>query len=293
VLAHNNHKKMAEEYLQSIEEYTVYTEEMGRYYDSPNATYSWCDYRIPTQTAAMEALTLIGKDKEKTIDEMRRWLIQEKRTQGWLTPINAVNAVYALINGNTQSLDTKEMTKLAIDGKQLDTPKSTAGLGYVKTTADAENAQTFTAEKTSEGMSWGVLYLQFYQPTTDVDDMASGITVTRTIVEGNDFKVGDKVTVRIDIKADRDYDFVTVSDRRAACMEPLQQLSTYRWGYYISTKDNTTNYYFDCLSKGSHRIETEYYIDRKGTYTTGTCEAQCTYSPGYKATAKALKITVK
>jgi hypothetical protein len=130
------------------------------------------------------------------------------------------------------------------------------------------------------------------QKSTDVENTASGISVKREII-GNSMKVGDKIKVRITIKAERDYDFVQVSDRRAACMEPVNQLSGYHWGYYCAPKDCTTNYYFDCMRKGTHTIETEYYIDRSGEYTTGTCTVQCAYSPEYKATVKGMKMTIK
>ena len=106
-------------------------------------------------------------------------------------------------------------------------------------------------------------------------------------------KVGDKVTVRITITADRDYDFVQIVDKRAACMEPVRQLSGYGWGYYCTPKDCSTNFYFDLLSKGKHVIETEYYIDRVGTYETGTCTAGCAYSPEFRGTAPSLTIEVK
>ena len=106
-------------------------------------------------------------------------------------------------------------------------------------------------------------------------------------------KVGDKVVVRITIVADRDYDFVQVSDKRPACLEPVSQTSGYEGGYYISPKDYCTNYYFDMMQKGTHVVETEYFIDRVGSYQTGTCTAQCAYAPEYSGRARAAVVTVK
>mgnify|MGYP000871833951 CR=1 FL=1 len=105
--------------------------------------------------------------------------------------------------------------------------------------------------------------------------------------------MGSKVKVRITITADRDYDFVQVVDKRAACLEPVSQLSGYHWGYYIAPKDYTTNYYFDQMAKGKHVVETEYYIDRQGTFSTGTCTVQCAYSPEYSARTTAQTLNVK
>ena len=112
--------------------------------------------------------------------------------------------------------------------------------------------------------------------------------------QASSFSVGDRVTVRITIEAERDYDFVEVVDKRAACMEPVAQLSGYEWrgGFYRSTRDNATHFFFDMLSKGRHVIETEYYIDREGNYQTGTCTVQCAYAPEFRGTAKPITIKV-
>ncbi len=294
ILAAYGKKQKALEYLMSLREYSVMTEEMGRYFDTRKAKYAWFSYAIPTEVAAIEAIKRLQPEDGKTVDEMRRWLLQEKRTQAWSTPINTVDAVYAFLEGHVGELDQKVETVLAVDGQQLSLPQSTAGIGYIKTSMQVEKPKTFEAQKTSDGTSWGALYAQFMQPSKEVENSASGITVTREIrSEKKELHVGDKVKVRITIKADRDYDFVEVIDRRAACMEPVSQLSGYHYGYYVAPKDYTTCYYFDKFGKGTHVLETEYYIDREGTYDTGTCKVQCAYSPEYTATGKAFTVIVK
>ena len=291
-------------YVKSLKEYTVYREEMGRYYDTPRALYSWRDYRIPTQVAAIEAIKLLTPEDKKTIEEMQRWLLQEKRNQAWDTPINSANAVYAFLNDNQNTLSSQgALTSLKVDGQEIETSKATAGIGYVKTAMDGEGKKVFTAEKTSTGTSWGAVYMQFMQKSSEIEAQSSGIKVKREILlnaptsnlqpQASNLKVGDRIKIRITIEADRDYDFVEVVDKRAACMEPVKQLSGYRNGYYTSPKDCSTNYYFDRLSKGQHIIETEYYIDRVGTYETGTCTAGCAYSPEFRGTAKSQIIEVK
>ena len=286
---------LAKQYLQSLMEYSVYRKETGRYFDTPKAYYSWFDYRIPTQVAAIEALKLLRPQDYQTIEEMQRWLLQEKRTTSWSTPINSVDAVYAFLDGETGKLSRQgESTVLKVDGKVLESPKETAGLGYVKTTVNGDHVQTFTAEKTSEGTSWGAVYAQFMQKTKEVAKASSGMSIDREIIGGTDqLKVGDKVRVRITIIADRDYDFVQVADKRAACLEPLHQLSGYQGGYYCSPRDNATYYYFDRLSKGKHVLETEYYVDRAGTYSMGTCTVQSAYCPSYGGRSAAQSLTIK
>jgi hypothetical protein len=278
-------------YVKSLKEYTVYREDMGRYYDTPRATYSWFDYKIPTQTVAIEAMQRLTPSDIETISEMQRWLLQSKRTQAWDTPINSVNAVYAFLQGSN-ALAPQELSVLKVDETPLELPKATAAIGYVKTNV-APASQTLTIEKTSEGTSWGAVYAQFMQPTKSVEASGSGLTVTRELLTKGELKVGDRIKVRITITADRDYDFVQLIDRRAACMEPVRQLSGYTQGAYCTPKDCTTNYYIDMLSKGKHVIETEYYIDRTGTYETGLCTVGCAYAPEFRATAKSITITVK
>ena len=309
ILARHQKTARADEYLQSIREYTVYKEETGRYFDTPRAAYSWRDYRIPSQVAAIEALQAL-RPHDNAIAEMQRWLLQSKRTQAWDTPVNTVDAVYAFLNGQENVLsaeDSTQLTQLTVNGKLLQLPKATAGLGYVKTAVTGSNLKTFSAEKTSEGTSWGALYAQFYQPVTDISSTtptasssgpsAAGLSVKREIVgnmlTGNALKVGDRIKVRLTITADRDYDFVQVVDQRAACMEPVGQLSGYHRGCYIAPRDNATNYYFDQLRKGTHTIETDYYIDRSGTYETGLCTVQCAYSPEFSARDAAEIIVVQ
>lgn len=293
--AQESDRKKALEYVQSLKEYTVYREEMGRYYDTPRAGYSWYDYKIPTQTMAIEALQRITPNDEKTIREMQRWLLQSKRTQAWDTPINSVNAVYAFLNGQTLAL-TSQAPVFTVDDQLLETPKATAAIGYVKTPIAAVS-KSMTIEKTSEGTSWGAVYAQFYQPSKSIKDSGSGLTVKREILSNgapaSHLSVGDRIKVRITIEADRDYDFVQLIDRRAACMEPVKQLSGYHSGSYCTPRDNTTNYYFDCFSKGKHIIESEYYIDRPGTYETGSCTVMCAYAPEFRATTKSQTIIVK
>lgn len=297
ILAKNGYEQKAKEYLQSIREYTVYKEEIGRYFDTRKAYYSWFDYKIPTEVAAIEAISLLQPADTKTVEEMQRWLLQEKRTQNWDTPLNAVDAVYAFMKGNTVVLENQgSLAVLKVDGKQLDTSAATAGLGYVKSSQTGSGFKTFTAEKTSQGTSWGAVYTRSFQPLTEISDAQSGLKVKREVIAQdktlNTLKVGDRIRVRITIEADRDYDFVQVADKRAACLEPLGQLSGYHWGYYCAPRDNVTNYYFDRMAKGTHIVETEYYVDRTGTYQTGTCTVQCAYSPEYTARAAARQITV-
>ena len=292
-------KDVARRLVESVKQYSVYDKAKGRYFDTPRASYSWLDYKIPTQVAAIEALRLITPKDTQNITDMQLWLLQEKRSQYWLTAINSAAAVYAFLSDNTsfvQPSTEDDIPVLRIDGKQLPMPQATAGLGYTKTVVTPTDERVFTVEKKTNNTSWGALYAQYLQKTSDIRRSGSELSVTRQIipVAPGPLKVGSKVRVRITLKAERDLDFVQVIDKRAACMEPVNQRSGYDGAYYCSNKDCATVYFISMLSKGTHTIEKEYYLDRSGTYTLGSVTAQCAYAPEYVATEQAgATITVK
>lgn len=299
VLAKNSkqnaaYREKAGEYLQSVNEYAVYREEMGRYYDTRKALYSWRNYKIPTQVSVIEALQMLKTGDKQSIEELLRWLLMSKRTQSWDTPVNTVDAVYAFMKGNEGNWNRKaENAVLKLDGKLLPMPQDSTTLGYVKTEKIGK-ASTLSINKKSDYTSWGAVYAEFKQPVSEIASLESGIKVSRKVENQKKAKVGDKIKVIITITADRDYDFVKIVDKRAACLEPVNQLSGYQWGMecYVSPKDNTTNFYFNRLSKGKHFVEMEYYIDRKGDYQSGSCTAECTYSPEFGGRTEVYKMTV-
>ena len=295
------YREKAGEYLQSVNEYAVYREEMGRYYDTRKALYSWRNYKIPTQVSVIEAMQMLKPNDKQTIEELQRWLLMSKRTQVWDTPVNTVDAVYAFMKGNESNWDKKaENAVLKLDGKLLPMPQDSTTLGYIKT-EKAGKASTLSIRKKSDYTSWGAVYAEFKQPLSEIASAESGIKVRRVIVPAESqgrgtaqAKVGEKVKVTLIITADRDYDFVQIMDKRAACLEPVNQLSGYQWnlGCYVSPRDNTTNFYFDRLSKGKHVVEMEYYVDRKGDYQGGTCTAKCAYSPEFGGRTEGYELKV-
>lgn len=314
ILALNYDYKTAADYLKSMEEYSVYREDMGRYYDTRKAYYSWRNYKIPTEVAAIEALQALDAQsiaaissasfaisKQQTIEEMQHWLLMSKRTQVWDTPVNTVDAVYAFMKGNEGNWNRKaENAVLKLDGKLLPMPQDSTTLGYVKTERPGK-ASRLSIDKKSDYTSWGAVYAEFKQPVSEIGSMESGIKIRRVIVPAESeskgkaqAKVGEKVKVTLIITADRDYDFVQITDKRAACLEPVNQLSGYQWGIgcYVSPRDHATNFYFDRLSKGKHIVEMEYYVDRKGDYQSGTCTVQCTYSPEFGGRTEAYELKV-
>ena len=279
----------ADELLQSLMEYSVMTEDMGRYFDTQKAEYSWFSYKIPTQVAAIEAVRLVANE-EKTQEEMKQWLLKQKQAQAWDTPIATADAVYALLATGKDWLQHTGVAEIKIGKEVIRTPDD--ALGYVdkEVSGKVMDIRQVTVKKASEGIGWGAVYAEFEEDLDKVASQGNALKVNRTLYkngqllpEGAELQVGDKLTVRLTVIADRDMDFVQVKDERAACMEPVDALSGYRWnrnvGYYQETKDVSTSFYMDQLRKGAHVLEYEVYITSLGRYSQGIVTAQSVYAP--------------
>ena len=280
-------------FMQSLMEYSVVTDEMGRYFDTPKARYSWFSYKIPTEVAAMEAIQRITKDT-KAIDEMKRWLLKQKQTQTWETPIATADAVYALMaTGASDLLANTGGVEITLGKEMIRTPVDDA-IGYIKKTVigDVMNIKKVRVDKEGAGMGWGAVYAQYLESMDQIGEQGNGLSVSRQLYKGDEalnesapLKVGDKITVRLTVKADRDMDFVQIKDDRAACMEPLQAVSGFRWsnglGYYQATKDASTQFFIDQMRKGTYVIEYQVYVNRTGEYQTGIATVQSAYAPEF------------
>ena len=280
-------------FMQSLMEYSVVTDEMGRYFDTPKARYSWFSYKIPTEVAAMEAIQRITKDT-KAIDEMKRWLLKQKQTQTWETPIATADAVYALMaTGASDLLANTGGVEITLGKEVIRTPADDA-IGYIKKTVsgDVMNIKKVRVDKEGAGMGWGAVYAQYLESMDQIGEQGNGLSVSRQLYKGDEalnestpLKVGDKITVRLTVKADRDMDFVQIKDDRAACMEPLQAVSGFRWGnglgYYQATKDASTQFFIDQMRKGTYVIEYQVYVNRTGEYQAGIATVQSAYAPEF------------
>ena len=302
-------KKKAAEYVKSMMQYSVCTEEAGRYFDTPRAAYSWRNYRIPTVVAAIEAVNAVMPDNTPYVEEMQKWLLHEKRTQAWDNSANTADAIHAFfINRRKAGQDNTADAKLFIDN----TPVPAEGNGMTETCVPYDNQKTFTVEKTSGGTAWGAICVSQTVDTDDITADGTGFFIKREIIaggktlddgkgditaggKGNAPETGQRVTVRITVLAARDYDFVRIEDNRPACLEPAEKNSGFchvntlnaaagsRSACYRSVGNATTTFYIDRLAKGTHMIDTTYYIDRQGEYKRGTAKVCCTYADEYRA----------
>ena len=292
-------------FMQSLMEYSVVTDEMGRYFDTPKARYSWFSYKIPTEVAAMEAIQRITKDT-KAIDEMKRWLLKQKQTQTWETPIATADAVYALMaTGASDLLANTGGVEITLGKEVIRTPADDA-IGYIKKTVsgDVMNIKKVRVDKEGAGMGWGAVYAQYLESMDQIGEQGNGLSVSRQLYKGDEalnesapLKVGDKITVRLTVKADRDMDFVQIKDDRAACMEPLQAVSGFRWGnglgYYQATKDASTQFFIDQMRKGTYVIEYQVYVNRTGEYQAGIATVQSAYAPEFGGHTRGYRVMVE
>ena len=284
--------------LQSLEEHTVATPEMGRYFDTDRALGGWASYKIPTQTMAIEALDNAPSDATQTSYEMRLWLLQSKRTQKWESSRASADATYALLHGKADAnAEVALFQTLHPEDHSIRTLSDAEASRVVKTAA-------YTIRKTTDGLSWGAVRAAYTLPVEQVEASSAGFTLSRSwevlrdgkwvSIQGQQVKVGEHVRQTITVRAERDYDFVQLEASRAACMEPLHPLSGMTWlggtSCYRMVRDSRNDYYFEHLAKGTHTFVEELIVDRAGTFATGTAHVYSTFAPEFRAYAPSIRV---
>lgn len=319
-----NHTKQANTLLRSAVEYTVEKAGMGRYYATDRALYSWRDYRLPTHLAAMRAIRLSDRsDRDRLLADMQLWLIRQKQVQMWDNPMNTIAAVDFMMGSSDGSrISPMRATHFDIDGKTIDTPVDTTRflarqLGYVKenipvadghsmTTLNIAQATTpATSPADASHIAFGAVYAGCLDNLSAMQSGTSGeLSISRKYMkDGKEFdpsattlSVGDKVTVRLIIRADRDMDFLQVRTGHPACLEPVSQLSGYRWmngrGGYVSMHDASIDIFFDHFTRGTTTYDIDFHVTRTGTYLADIATLQCAYSPEFSAHTGAETLTV-
>lgn len=316
ILHHHGFTEEALKQLRSLLERTVCSPELGRYFDRlPH--YYWRNPQIPTQVATLTAVSLLMPDDTLTVEQMKQWLLTQKRTQCWDTPLNTVDAVHALLMRGTDLLQERCPAKLLLDGKEVTSAAApVAGMNYLKRTYTADELtrlpRTLTVENADGGSAWGAVYAQYFeemervtasaprlstdttslylQPLTVertllVERTENGRTVQHEVTEKTPLRVGDRLISRLTVKADRTMEFVQLKDGRAACTEPQSSASghfhTGSLSYYRAVKDASTLFFIHRLPKGTHIIDHALHIDRPGRYTLGPASIQCAYAPEF------------
>jgi hypothetical protein len=295
----------------------------------------WWYAPIETQSLMVEAFSEVGKDT-KTVDDLRTWLIKNKQTNNWRTTKATADACYALLLRGTDWLTTEPQVQIQLGGLSLpigiespggggnSDPSSEAGTGYFKRTIDAKDIQPEMGrisvsvqepQTSNQGPSnlpsWGAVYWQYFEDMDKVTTAATPLQLSKKLFiekntdrgpvvtpvgEGTELHVGDKIKVRIELRVDRDMEYVHMKDLRASALEPVNVLSGFKWqgglGYYESTKDASTNFFFNYLRKGTYVFEYPLFTTHTGTFSNGITTIQCMYAPEFSAHSEGVKITV-
>lgn len=319
VLLKNGKTAQGNDFIASLREHLVQEDEMGAHFAFYDTPYRWGMMPVPVHVSVMEALRMAGGN-DALVEEMKLWLLKQKQTTSWTSPVATADAIYALLRQGTDLLESRGDVHITLGREVLETQKAgadaPAGLSYIKqsfTEGSSLKAREITVEKRDEGIAWGAVYAQYLSPMSDVRQQGGALDVQKKLyvervaadgsrslkplAEAGPLHVGDKVVSRLTIRLDRAMDFVQLKDQRGACFEPIGSLSGYRWGnglgYYVEIEDAATNFFFDHLGKGTYVLEHSYRVARGGTYQSGLATLQCAYAPEYASHAAGGMVTVE
>ena len=304
--------------LKSLKETSITNEEMGMYWKDQRYGWFWYEMPIETHSLLIETFQEIGKDT-KIVDDLKTWLLKNKQTNNWKTTKATAEACYALLLQGSEWLSYEPMVTIKIGNTTLSpTPGGAeAGTGYFKKTIDGQKVTgemgniSITVGSQST-VSWGGIYWQYFEDLDKITTASTPLKLSKKLfVEGNTdqgpvitpvndgdaIKVGDKIKVRVELRADRDMEYVHMKDMRASALEPVNVLSQYKWqgglGYYESTKDASTNFFFNYLRKGTYVFEYTLFATHAGNFSNGNTSIQCMYAPEFSSHSEGVRITVE
>jgi len=289
------YSKTACDIIESLRQFAVTTPAMGMYWDNlqTSARGSWWEFdKVAYTSTVLQAMNEV-QPRQDEIDRIRKWMLLMKQSNDWGSNSLAADAVYSILRTGSDWLQTGTTPSITVAGKRLPMDDMARYVGYMRTTIPATAAGSVVIDRNGSSPAWGAVYTQFHAPMTQISEVAiDEVSISKeyyaysadgTLHPVTAFNVGDKVQVRTVIKVLKDMDYVTVTDERAACFEPVDQLSGYRHGdgdwYYHETKDSQTNLFFNSLPKGTHVISYDVWVTAPGEFTSGIATVQCQYAP--------------
>ncbi|MGY6649527.1 alpha-2-macroglobulin family protein [Wenyingzhuangia sp. IMCC45574] len=315
----NGKQKVANSIVKSLKENSVLSEEMGRYWKENKASWFWYRDPIVTQSLLIEVFSEI-EDNTLFVDELKQWLLKNKQVQRWKTTKATTEAVYALLLQGSDWLSVEETVDVKIGGKpipaeKMNAVKVEAGTGYFKTIWKANEISSdlgeVTLTKKQKGVAWGGLYWQYFEDLDKIQQSETPLSIKKEVylkkntdngptlvsLDDTSLKVGDLLTVRIELTTDRKMEFIHMKDMRAAGLEPVDVISKYKWqdglGYYQSTKDAATHFFFDRIRKGTYVFEYDLRVSHKGVFSNGITNIESMYAPEFSSHSKGIKIKVE
>ena len=306
-LYRNGYKKTASSIIESIRQFAIVKPNLGMYWDNLQTGYGWWELdKVAYTCTILRAMSEVDP-RQQEIDQVRKWMLLMKQSNDWGSYSLAADAVHSILSTGSQWLDRGTTPTITVAGQPVNLDKMAQWLGYFRTTLDATTTGSVVIDRTGKGPAWGAIYSQFKAPMTQIKEKAiDEVSISKeyyvyaqdgTLHQATSFNVGDKVKVRVIIKLNKDMDYVTMTDERAACFEPVDQLSGYRsedrtW-FYLETKDSQTNAFFNRLDKGTHIIGYDVWVTNPGEFTSGIATIQCQYAPQLSAHSAGKMITVQ
>jgi uncharacterized protein YfaS (alpha-2-macroglobulin family) len=320
-LSLNRYKETKEpkDIVASLKETAMKKDELGMSWMQPGSSYWWYDAPIEAQALLIECFTEVSKDTGD-IDMMKVWLLKQKQTQNWHTTKATADACYALLLNGSEWLNNEPKVTIQLGNETIKSTeqKTQDGTGYFKLSYDGQKIQPqmgdikVTVENNAHSTSWGAVYWQYFENMDKITPAATPLIVKKQlfierntnrgpelqpITDGNTLAIGDKVKARIEIIVDRDMEYVHLKDMRASCFEPVNVLSSYKYqgglGYYESTKDVSTNFFFGQLPRGKYVFEYPMFVTNKGDFSNGIATIQCMYAPEFSSHSKGIRVKVK
>jgi len=315
----NGDRKTSGAILESLREKSLKSDEMGMYWRDNRSGWFWYEAPVETQALLIELFEEMGNDP-RAVDQMKTWLLKQKQTQSWATSRSTADAVYALLLRGGDWLRTDAGVKISLGGQTIDPSvqdiATEAGTGYFKTSWGGQEIRpqmgNVTVVKTTEGPAWGALYWQYFENLDKVTAHDSPLKISKqlfikkntdsgpvleAIGPDNPVTVGQQLVVRVELRTDRDLEYVHLKDMRAAGFEPVNTLSGYRWngglGYYENTRDAATNFFFSWLPKGTWVFEYPLTVALQGEFSNGVTSVQCMYAPEFAAHSEGIRVTVR
>ena len=305
-LNRNGYQKTARNIIESIRQFAIVKPELGMYWDNLQTGYGWWELdKVAYTSTILQAMNEV-EPRQEEIDQVRKWMLLMKQSNDWGTRSLAADAVYSILSTGSQWLGRAANPTITVAGQPITLDKVAQYVGYFRTTLPATTMGNVVIDRTGSGPAWGAVYSQFKAPMTQINEVAiQEMSISKeyyvyaadgTLHSASSFKVGDKVKVRVIIKTNKDMDFVTMTDERAACFEPVDQLSGYRnedntW-FYQETKDSQTNVFITSLNKGTHIIGYDVWVTNPGEFTSGIATIQCQYAPQLSAHSAGKTITI-
>lgn len=304
----------AKEIVDSIRERSVTSDEMGMFWRELELSWWWFRAPIETQAMMIELFAEVAGD-DAAVEACKVWLLKQKQTQDWKTTKATADAVYALLLRGTNLLASDARVEVALNGAWIEPAKVEAGTGFYEQRFAPEAIVPalgrITVKKVDDGVSWGSVHWQYLEDMTKITPYAgTPFTLRKSLFVKENSKrgpelrpvkgaleVGQELVVRVELRTDRDMEYVHLKDQRGCGTEPLNVLSQYRYqdglAYYESTRDTASHFYIDYLPKGVYVFEYSTRVVHRGRYQSGIAEVQCLYAPEFNSHSESFNLDVQ